>query len=103
MNIKKMLTGRRLPDYEALACCIFWTATGQSVDKIRQTKGKDSLFYLIYEQNRAFQRSSESALNSDCTARIAKQKQIKKKAVVVFATHKLMRQKELAKMKIIFH
>ena len=108
MSIEKMLTGKNLPDYETLARHIFWTATGQSADRIRKARGKDGffhetkdrLFYLIYEPKLAFLRSSESALNSERAERISKQ--AKKKTAVVFATHKFMGQKELTDMGIVF-
>ncbi len=110
MSIEKMLTGKRLPDYETLARHLFWTATGQSVDKIRNTRGKDGffhetkdrLFYLVYEPKLPFLRSTESALNSDRAERVAKQAKTKKKTAVVFATHKFVGQKELTRMGIVF-
>ena len=79
-------------------------------DKIRKQRDKDGffyetndrLFYLIYEPNLAFLRSTDSALNSNRTKRIAKQAGAKKKTAVVFATHKFMGQKELRKMGIVF-
>ncbi len=110
MSIEKMLTGKNLPDYETLARHLVYTATGQSPDKIRKTKGKDGffhetadkMFYLIYEPNLDFLRSTGSALNSIRAERIAKQTKAKKKTAVVFATHKFMGQKELAEMGIVF-
>ncbi len=107
-----MLTGKKLPDYETLARHLFWTATGQSADKInpKTRRGKDGLFHetndrmfhLIYEPKLAFLRNPESALNSDRANRIAKQAEIKKKIAIVFATHKFMGQKELSEMGIVF-
>ncbi len=110
MSIEKMLTGKNFPDYETLARHIYWTATGQSADKIRKAKGKDGLFhetkdrmyYLIYEPKLAFLRSSESALNSERAERIAKEAKKKNKTAIVFATHKFMGQKELTEMGIVF-
>ncbi len=110
VNAENMLTGKNLPDYETLARHLYWTATGQSPDKIRKQRGKDGffyetkgrLFYLIYEPKLAFLRSPESALNSDRAARIAKQAKTKKKTAIVFATHKFIGQKELTSMGIIF-
>ncbi len=110
LSIEKMLTGKNLPDYETLARHIFWTATGQSADKIRKTRGrdglfhetKDSMYYLIYEPKLAFLRSTDSALNIDRAERIAKQTEKKQKTAVVFATHKFMGQKELTEMGITF-
>ena len=110
VNAENMLTGKNLPDYETLARHLYWTATGQSPDKIRKQRGKDGffyetkdrLFYLIYEPKLAFLRSPESALNSDRAARIAKQAKTKKKTAIVFATHKFIGQKELTSMGIVF-
>ena len=110
ISVEKMLTGKKLPDYETLARYVAYTATGQSPGKIRKARGKDGffyetkdrLFYLIYEPKLAFLRSAESALNSERAERIAKQVKAKKKTAVVFATHKFMGQKELTKMGITF-
>ncbi len=108
MSIENMLTGKNLPDYETLARHLVYTATGQSPDKIR--RGKDSffyeaadrIFYLIYEPNLDFLRSTGSALNSIRAEHIAKQAKTKKKTAVVFATHKFIGQKELTEMGITF-
>ena len=110
ISVEKMLTGKKLPNYETLARYVAYTATGQSPDKIRKARGKDGffyetkdrLFYLIYEPNLAFLRNTESALNSDRAERIATQVKAKKKTAVVFATHKFMGQRELTEMGIVF-
>ena len=110
ISVEKMLTGKKLPDYETLARYVAYTATGQSPDKIRKARGKDGffyetkdrLFYLIYEPKLAFLRSAESALNSERAERIAAQVKAKKKTAVVFATHKFMGQRELTAMGIVF-
>ena len=107
---EKMLAGENLPDYETLARHLVYTATGQAPDKLRKAHDKDGffyetsdrLFYLIYEPDLTFLRSTDSALNSDRTDRIAKQAKKKQKAAVVFATHKFMGQKELTGMGITF-
>ena len=110
INAENMLTGKKLPSYETLARHVFWTATGQSPDKLRKARGRDGffyetsdrLFYLVYEPKLAFLRSPASALNSDRAGRIFKQAKSKKKEAVVFATHKFMGQKELMDMGITF-
>ena len=110
VNAENMLTGKNLPDYETLARHLYWTATGQSPDKIQKQRGKDGffyetkdrLFYLIYEPQITFLRSPDSALNSDRADRIAKEAKKKSKTAFVFATHKFMGQKELTDMKMIF-
>ena len=110
ISVEKMLSGEHLPDYDALARHLVYSATGQAPDKIRKTRGKDGcfhetddrLFYLIYEPHLGFLRSTESALNGDRAERIAKQARKKKKTAIVFATHKFMGQKELTRMGIVF-
>ncbi len=112
ISIEKMLTGRNLPNYETFARHLIYTATGQSPDKLnpKTKRGKDGLFYetsdrmfyLIYEPNLDFLRSTGSALNSTRAERIAKQAKAKEKTAVVFATHKFMGQKELTEMGITF-
>lgn len=110
ISIEKMLTGNNLPDYETLARYVVYTAGGKSPAKICKARGKDGffhetqdrLYYLIYEPNLAFLRSTESALNSDRATRIAKQTKSKNKTAIVFATHKFMGQKELSEMSITF-
>ena len=110
ISIEKMLSGKKLPDYETLAGHLVYTTTGQSPDKIRKARGKDgffcesaeTMFYLIYEPNRKFLLSAESALNSTRAERIAKQAKTKNKQAVVFATHKFIGQKELTAMGIVF-
>ena len=110
ISVEAMLTGDGLPDYETLARHIYWTATGRSLDSIRNDRGPDGLFYetkdriyyLIYEPSLDFLRSNESALNNERAERIAEQVQAKKKGAIAFATHKFMGQKELTKMRIEF-
>ena len=87
ISVEKMLTGKNLPDYDTLARHVFYTATGQSPAKIRKQRGQDGLFYetgdrlfyLIYQPSLAFLRSTDSALNSDRTERIAKRPAQKRK------------------------
>ncbi len=110
ISIEKMLSGKNLPDYDTFARHLVYTASGQSPNKIRKAIGKDGffyetpdrLFYLIYEPNRTFLLSVESALNSTRAERIAKQVKTKNKTAVVFAAHKFIGQKELTAMGIVF-
>lgn len=110
ISIEKMLSGENLPDWDALARRLIYTATGQSPNKIRKTTSKDGffhetedrLYYLIYEPTLEFLRSNQSAVDGDRAERISKQARSKKKTAVVFATHKFMGQKELSGMGIVF-
>ncbi len=112
ISIEKMLTGKKLPNYETFARHIFWTATGQSTVTInaKTKRGKDGLFhetkdkiyYLIYEPKLAFLRSNECGVNSTRAKRNAKQANTTKKTATVFATLKFMGQKELTEMGMVF-
>lgn len=106
-DIDKILTGESLPNYNALAHYVFYTATGQSLDKEMKSAenfliGETDLFevYLIYKDDLAYLRSNESALNQEKLDAIAAQKSNKQK--IVFATAKYMGQSELAANKITF-
>lgn len=87
ISAEKMLTGKKLPDYETLARHLIYVATGQSPDKLRKQRGEDGffyettdrLFYLIYEPKLVFLQSSDSALNSERVERIHKKLREKKK------------------------
>ncbi|MCK6418903.1 MAG: site-specific DNA-methyltransferase, partial [Alphaproteobacteria bacterium] len=106
-DIDKILTGESLPNYNALAHYVFYTATGQSLDKeVKPAKnfliGETDLFeiYLIYKDDLAYLRSNESALNQEKLDLIAAEKSNKQK--IVFATAKYMGQSELTANKITF-
>ena len=85
LNIENLLTGKSIPDYDALARHVAYTATGVTLEKIKS--GKDYLFgetgdyclYMIYRPDLAFLRSAESALTLDLAERIGKTAQQKKR------------------------
>ena len=106
-NIEKILTGENLPEYEALANYVFYTATGKSLEtpakqRIDYFVGETDLYevYLIYQPDIAFLRSNESALNAKMVEIIANKESKKQK--LVFASAKYMGQNELNQYKIIF-
>jgi adenine-specific DNA-methyltransferase len=106
-DIEKILTGENLPNYNALAQYVFYTATGESLSKDIKTQsdyfvGETDLFeiYLIYKNDLSYLRSNESALNQEKLDKIAKRESTKQK--VIFATAKYMSQSELTDHKITF-
>lgn len=106
-NIEKILTGESLPNYDALANYVFYTATGKSLEKQAKERpdyfiGETDLYevYLIYKPDIGFLRSNDSALNSKKLEVIAERKSKKQK--LVFATAKYMGQKELNDFNITF-
>ncbi|MCH2547709.1 MAG: site-specific DNA-methyltransferase [Alphaproteobacteria bacterium] len=101
-DIDKILTGESLPEYNALAQYVFYTATGESLDTQVKPRadffvGESALFevYLIYQPDLAFLRSNDSALNQDKLDVILAKKSTKKK--LIFATAKYMSQTALGK------
>ena len=108
MEIEKILTGELLPNYENLASYVFYTSTGQSLEKPAKSNanffvGETDLYeiYMIYKPDLAFLRSNESALNDE-KVEIIKSRSASKKTKLVFATAKFMGQKELDESGITF-
>ncbi len=106
-DIDKILTGESLPSYEALARYVFYTATGDSLEKAVKPSsnflvGETNLFevYLIYKPDLSFLRSNDSALNQEKLDIIGKKKSNKQK--LVFATAKYMSQNTLSEHKVSF-
>lgn len=108
INIENLLKGDKLPNYDELARYAFYTATGQTLDKVKHGAdffvGETANYrvHVIYEPDREFLRSQESALNMPLAERISKGLDGSKKTALVFATHKFMGQKELAEMGIVY-
>lgn len=108
INIENLLKGDKLPSYDELAQYAFFTATGQTLDKVKH--GADFLIgettkyrvHVIYQPDTHFLRSQESAFNMPLAERISKSLEGNKKTALVFATHKFMGQKELSDMGITY-
>ena len=72
IEIESLLTGKGLPTFESLARYVFYTATGQSLEKVAKPSiggfvGETDLFriHLIYQPDPAWLRSNEAALNAE--------------------------------------
>lgn len=108
INIENLLKGEKLPEYDELARYAFYTATGLTLDDVKQ--GTDYFIgetenyrvHLIYKPDLAFLRSGESALNMPLAKSIAAARENTGKSALVFATHKFMGQKELTDMGITY-
>jgi adenine-specific DNA-methyltransferase len=108
IEIENLLTGKGLPSFEALARYVFYTATGQSLEKVAKPSpegfiGETELFriHLFYQPDTTWLRSNEAALNAERVAAIMKRNKSGKRSIV-FAVAKFMSQKELTKGKIEF-
>lgn len=108
INIENLLKGEKLPTYDELARYAFYTATGQTLDKVKHGAdffvGETANYHVhvIYEPDTQFLRSQESALNMPLAERISKSLDGSKKTALVFATHKFMGQKDLTDMGIVY-
>ena len=108
LSIENMLTGKNLPDYDALAHHLIHVTRGLTLDKIKQgadylyAETDDECFYLIYKPDLAFLRSKESALALALVERIERYINKKGKSALVFAPWKFMGQKELTKKRITY-
>lgn len=72
INIESLLTGEEMPSYEALVRYVFYTATGQSLEKLPKANYagfivETDLFrvHLIYQPDKAWLRSNDAALNAE--------------------------------------
>lgn len=108
VEIESFLTGEALPAYAALASYVFYTATGQTLEKVPKARadgfiGETDLFriHLHYQPDLEWLRSNDSALNESLAEAVAKANTTGKRCLV-FATAKFMSQKDLTGMKIEF-
>lgn len=108
IDIESLLTGKGLPSFEALARYVFYTATGQSLEKVGKPAtdgliGETDLFrvHLFYQPEKEWLRSNGAALNAERVAAIEKSNKSGKRTIV-FAVAKFMSQKELTARRIEF-
>ena len=111
INEENLIKGKSLPSYKTLSDYVYYTATGQTLSKVRENEDfyigksdKDTAFFVIYKPSIKFLRSKESALNLDRKEKIQKVMNHKncKKAVVFAPIHYFDSADELAKEGIIF-
>ena len=108
LDIEKILTGEDLPDYDALARHVSYTATGVALESIES--GADHFFgenathrmHMIYRPDVDFLRSNESAITRDLAQRIGAAAKKAGKTALVFAPWKFISQKELTQNGVTF-
>ncbi|WP_064697953.1 site-specific DNA-methyltransferase [Halomonas caseinilytica] len=108
IDVESLLTGKDMPGFEALARYVFYTATGQSLEKVGKPApdgliGETDLFrvHLFYQPDKEWLRSNEAALNAERVTAIEQGNKGGKRAIV-FAVAKFMSQKELTARRIEF-
>jgi adenine-specific DNA-methyltransferase len=108
-DVDKILTGESLPKYTALASYVFYTVTGQSLEKEAKQNtnffiGETDLFevYLVYKNDLSYLRHNDSALNQEKLDIIAAHNPKSTKQKIVFATAKYMSQDALKPHNIVF-
>lgn len=106
LDLDKMLTGESLPDYASIGAWLFHTATGESLNHegIRESDhylGESAAFHvwLIYQPDRDFLKSRDSALTLDFAKAIAKDKS---KRHLVFASSRFVSNKTLSPLGVEF-
>ena len=111
INEENLIKGQSLPSYKALSHYVYYTATGQTLNKARENEDfyigksdKDTAFFVIYKPSLKFLRGKESALNLDRKEKIQKVMKQKncKKALVFAPAHYFDSAGELAKEGLIF-
>jgi adenine-specific DNA-methyltransferase len=107
IEIESLLNGGGLPSFESLARYVFYTATGQSLEKVPKPRadgfiGETDLFrlHLFYQPEKDWLRSNEAALDAARVKAVVEGQ--KGKRAIVFAVSKFMSQKELTKLRIEF-
>jgi len=108
LDIEKILAGKDLPDYDALARHVSYTATGAALESIES--GADHFFgenashrmHLIYRPDVEFLRSNESAITRELAQRIGAAAKKAGKTALVFAPWKFISQKELTQNGVTF-
>lgn len=108
INIESLLSGEGLPSFQALARYVFYTATGNSLEKVGEPApdgfiGETELFrvHLFYQPDKAWMRSNDAALNAERVEAIANGNRAGKRAIV-FAVAKFMSQRDLTARRIEF-
>lgn len=107
LDLDKILTGKELPEYEAIGAWLFHTATGESLDTSKVRKkiwylGESSSYHvwLVYEPDLSFLKSNKAALTLELAEKIAGDKERKGKRHLVFAPAKYVPNKTLLPMRV---
>jgi adenine-specific DNA-methyltransferase len=107
IEIGNLLSAEGLPSFESLARYVFYTATGQSLEKVAKPRadgfiGETGLFrlHLFYKPDKDWLRGNEAALDAPKVDAVAISQGGKRS--IVFAVAKFMSQKELSKRRIDF-
>ncbi len=107
LDLDRLLTGDRLPDYESLGAWLFHTATGETYAPTGSREGEyflgetsHSYVWLIYKPSLEFLKSNDAVLTLAIAERIASSR--KGKRNLVFAPTKFVPNKVLSSMGIDF-
>jgi adenine-specific DNA-methyltransferase len=102
LDLDKILTGKKLPDYESIGAWLFHTATGESLNtsKVRKSSwflGESTAYqvWLVYKPDLDFLKSSQAALTLELAQKIASDPDHKGKRHLVFAPAKYAPNKTL--------
>ena len=107
LDLDRILTGKSLPEYEAIGAWLFHTASGESltISKIRKGSwylGESTAYHvwLVYKPELDFLKSSKAALTLELAEKIASDPEHKGKRHLVFAPAKYVPNKTLLPMRV---
>jgi len=105
LDLDKILTGKSLPDYEAIGAWLFHTATSEALNTSTIRKsiwyvGESAAYHvwLVYKPNLEFLKSNKAALTLELAEKISSDPERKGKRHLVFAPAKYVPNKMLLPM-----
>jgi adenine-specific DNA-methyltransferase len=110
MGIDRLLAGKKLPSFDALAKYVFYTATGRTLADVTKQKADGDGFigetefyrvHLYYKPEKKWLASNDAALTEQLVEKMLASNKSKKR-LLVFAAAKFMAQKELTRQGVEF-
>jgi adenine-specific DNA-methyltransferase len=110
MDVNRLLTGDKMPTFDALAKYVFYTATGRTLPDVPKQKADGDGFigetefyrvHLYYKPEKKWLASNDAALTEQLVEKMLVSNN-EKKRLLVFAAAKFMSQKELTRLGVEF-
>ena len=105
LDLEKLLTGERLPDYKTLGAWLFHTATGQPLDQAHLRESESYLgevqgrrLWLYYRPDLEWLKSPSAALTFELAQKLARSDE--SKSNLVFAPAKFVSNKDLTSLRV---
>ena len=105
---EKLLSGKPMPSWTALARHVFWLATGKTLDKDPASnknflvgKHQNNSVYLLYDPNVKFLQSNKAALTGDVADKLGAKRKPGER-IIYYAAASYVSQKDMQKSGIVF-